>query len=815
MSHRPSIEIEMDLIRAQFMHDWAYMRNPPWTTGLMVLGAILAFRLGGIVFEPEPTPDQVSSSRSRPLGLVVVQEETESSPPKAESEPEPRFDPAPLPLPLPEPESVIQVIPATAQVEIPPPPPPLPPALPGVDEGRFLDPTQQRIESFQAPDLDIRRALEILDRQSAFNIVVSPAVGGRVVIDLQDVTFQQALDVVLKAGNLVYRQEGTILYIYTHDELTAIEARGRAIGTRIYHLNYIRALDLELMIGPFLSPEVGVISMTPPSQMGIGSPSAGVGVGAGLGGAPPGVGGAVGGPGGGGIAIGTGVGAGAGQAGNTGGNSLAGADSVIVRDFEENLRIIDEIVAHLDVQPLQVVIEAVVLSVELRDNQDLGVNFGLVNDMATAAVVSGSGAAINAAAGFSPAQVLSTLNQPIAGVRPGGLVPGLAAPNQGLKFGFVDQNISVFVSALERTNKVDILASPRVLVLNKQQANIQLGQQLGYSTTFTNLTQASQIVQFIPVGTLLSLRPFVSSDGMVRLEIHPERSSGFIDPAGIPQLNTNEMTTNILIPDGATVVIGGLIDREQTAFQEGVLGLSRLPMLGPLFRFRNLQERKTELIVLLTPRILTPAGLPPPKPGYAPIGPLGVPNSGPMPGPPARIHPEALPPPPPFAPDGAGSFRIGPGSSWPLLGRGSADIEELPPLPPDFDPAIAPTTTPDPPAVAAPPTAALPAGFGLHETRLGERFEEISRLYYGSSRFRDALRATNRDRIAPAMEPRPGQSILIPPAGRLDPALIDPDPDPASEGQHRYRPGNRTRSLLEKFRGRLGVAGQGSLRPPG
>src|SRR5690606_33922464 len=98
------------------------------------------------------------------------------------------------------------------------------------------------------------------------------------------------------------------------------------------------------------------------------------------------------------------------------------------------------------------------------------------------------------------------------------------------------------------------------LVLNKQLAEIQLGQRLGYATTFTNLTTASEQVQFIPIGTLLAIRPYVSQEGMIRLEVHPERSSGFIDTNGIPQLTTSELTTNIMVPDGATIVIGGLID---------------------------------------------------------------------------------------------------------------------------------------------------------------------------------------------------------------------------------------------------------------
>lgn len=217
--------------------------------------------------------------------------------------------------------------------------------------------------------------------------------------------------------------------------------------------------------------------------------------------------------------------------------------------------------------------------------------------------------------------------------RPGLLDAGLAVADQGLKFGFIDRNVSGFIRAIETMNKVNILASPRVLVLNKQRAEIQIGQRLGYRNTVTNLTSSLQTVQFLSVGTLLNLRPFISQDGMIRMEIHPEKSTGTLDLNGIPQTNTSEMTTNILVPDGATIVIGGLIDSSDSTNQSGVLGLSRLPGIGPFFRDRTNRATKTELIVLLTPRILNRSSLPEPTPGMPPKGPSGIPNTGAMPGP--------------------------------------------------------------------------------------------------------------------------------------------------------------------------------------
>ena len=182
-------------------------------------------------------------------------------------------------------------------------------------------------------------------------------------------------------------------------------------------------------------------------------------------------------------------------------------------------------------------IEAVILSVQLDDTQQLGINFGLVDNLRNAGLVGGNGALINGAAGFNPAKVLSTAanGASFATPRPGLLDAGLAVADQGLKFGFIDKNVSGFIRAIETMNKVNILASPRVLVLNKQRAEIQIGQRLGYRNTVVNLTSSLQTVQFLSVGTLLNLRPFVSQDGMIRMEIHPEKSTGQLDAAGVPQ----------------------------------------------------------------------------------------------------------------------------------------------------------------------------------------------------------------------------------------------------------------------------------------
>ena len=587
---------------------------------------------------PEPTPAQVEGLDPTPAparGLAAPV-------------------PAQVPIVVPGPDEVLEALPSVptdpTQV-MADPNRPVPGAL--VDEGGFGPEVTPPPVNLRVIDEDLEAVFQMMTGDSGVSIFASPAVTGQVTIELEDVPFDQALNILLRQNKLAARREGNLIFVYTLEEALELEQQQRKQVVRVYHLNYVQAAEVIQIIAGFKSPQ-GVIVGTPQAAQGIsgagnagafGGTTGGI-VGGGMGGVGMGGGLAGGGlssneAGGGGLAGGGFTAAGSPVTGGAGGgNSYAVHDMVVVRDYPEVIQVIDEIVSRLDVQPMQVLIEAVIISVELRDGQELGINFALVDNLATNAIVSGSGAAINLAGGFSPAQVLSAAGPPTAppplgpyvDPRPSQLLPGYLA-DQGLKYGFVSNSVAGFIRALETLNKINILASPRVLVLNKQLAEIQLGQRLGYATTFTNLTTASEQVQFIPVGTLLALRPFVSQDGMIRLEVHPERSSGTIDSAGIPQLTTSELTTNIMVPDGATIVIGGLIDNVDEINEQGVLGLSRLPFVGPLFRTRIMQTRKQELLVLLTPRIINRGGLPAPRPGVPPKGPSGVPNSGPMPGP--------------------------------------------------------------------------------------------------------------------------------------------------------------------------------------
>lgn len=401
-----------------------------------------------------------------------------------------------------------------------------------------------------ADDVDVRKVLEMLSRQGQLNILVSPGVSGNITANLENVQFNDALQAVLRLANLVSVPENDMIYVYTPEEYSSINTP--EIASRIYHLRYLRASDIETMITPFLTVENGRMSVTPAADVGIQSDTDVVG-----------------------------------------GDSLAGAETIIVQDYESVLQRIDQIIAELDVEPMQVVIDAVIMEVVLDDSMALGINFGLINDAQTVLTVAGNGAALNAAGAFTPATLLNA----------GKVVKGFAQPNQGLKFGILEDNISVFIDALAERTETKILASPNVLVLNKQRAELIIGERIGFKTLTVTQTSTVENIQFLNVGTQLRIRPFVTPDGMIRMEVHPERSTGNVVD-GIPRTRTNEITTNVMVPNGCTVVLAGLIEEEDIVSLDGVPGLSRLPYLGPFFRREVVTTRRKELVVTLTPRIV-------------------------------------------------------------------------------------------------------------------------------------------------------------------------------------------------------------------
>src|SRR3954451_15599579 len=239
----------------------------------------------------------------------------------------------------------------------------------------------------------------------------------------------------------------------------------------------------------------------------------------------------------------------------------------------------------------------------LSDNNDLGVDFTAVGgtDFSTLANVA-DGAATGG--GLTQALTGTILENKNAGaVNDKGFVAGQAGGG-GLKLGVVKNNVGLFISALEGVTDTVVMANPKVLVLNKMKAEVHVGSEQGYRTAAATETLTADDVKFLETGTRLIFRPYIGDNGNIRLEIHPEDSSGSVNAAGLPNKFVTQITSNVMVKDGHTVVIGGLFRESTDRSRTQVPGLGSLPGIGYAFRHQTDTTVREEVIILLTPHIV-------------------------------------------------------------------------------------------------------------------------------------------------------------------------------------------------------------------
>ncbi len=431
------------------------------------------------------------------------------------------------------------------------PPSVLPPSLPAesLRMRRSDDPAKaspaapvighdERVDIY-ARNEDLRDVLTMLGEQAGVNIVATRSVVGQVSVALNQVTVDTALQAILRSTGYISQRDENFIYVGTPADFLEIEQAHDAIATRIFRPNYISAAELKVLITPLLTPTIGRISVSTPAKIGI---------------AP--------------------------NDNEAGGDNLAEGDALLIQDRVTVLAEIEQVVRELDRRPMQVAIEAMILSVLLDDKHECGVDFDFLRNSGTIRL--GWGAS------------LASLD-------------GVSSESGGLKFAFLDSHMGSFIKALETIGDTSVIASPRVLVLNKQRAEILIGGQLGYVNTTVTETTATQSVEFLEVGTQLRLRPFISPDGLIRMEVHPELSTGRVrveEGFTLPDKEVTKVTSNVMVRDGCTVIIGGLMREDLKSETKQVPLLGSLPLFGKLFRTTAEETQRREIVVLLTPRIV-------------------------------------------------------------------------------------------------------------------------------------------------------------------------------------------------------------------
>lgn len=259
-------------------------------------------------------------------------------------------------------------------------------------------------------------------------------------------------------------------------------------------------------------------------------------------------------------------------------------NSLVVLATPEDYAIIKDTITRIDIEPRQVLIEGMIAQVELKDNLSLGI------------------AALFKANIFNLDANIA-LNAPNL----------ILSPGSGFSFVGTDSNgtVRAFINALATDSRAKLLATPHILVSDNREARIQIGQQVPIVTseTYGSTTVAPQrTIQYRDIGIILKVKPRVNESGLVALELNQEVSTfqTIILYSAERQiiLNKTEANTSLAVLDGQTVIIGGLMREDNSKETTGFPFLSKIPVLGWLFRDTNLTDNRTELIILLTPHVL-------------------------------------------------------------------------------------------------------------------------------------------------------------------------------------------------------------------
>lgn len=407
-------------------------------------------------------------------------------------------------------------------------------------------------------DLPLADALRMLSEPTKRNIILAENIKGTVSASIYNATFEEALQAILVSNNLGYKVEGNFIYVFSADQLAKIAQSQRKMVTRVYQLSYANAATAKELITPLLSKD-GKVAVTLPATKGLGGTSATL---------------------------------------DTEGNATTAHDMLIVTDYVDRVDEIADVIKQFDQRPKQVLIEATILRATLNEDNALGIDFTTVGGVDFAELSSVSPGAQNITTGNIPTDKLGNTNYTVR------TDLNTKVPGGGFTFGILKDQVGVFLRALESITDTNIIANPKILALNKQSGQVIVGRRDGYLTTTITETTAVQTVEFLETGTLLTIRPFIGDDGFVRMEIHPKDSTGGLTAANLPFEQTTEVTTNIMVKDGHTILIGGLFREVSTASRDQVPGLGNIPGVGSLFRTTRDNTVREEVIILLTVHIV-------------------------------------------------------------------------------------------------------------------------------------------------------------------------------------------------------------------
>ncbi len=485
---------------------------------------------------------------------IIVELLSSAPPPAARRAPVPR--PAPTPTP-----------PAVAAA-----PPPGGPAPPGVAAAPPPPPPTPGRISMDFKDADINNLLRIIAEVSGMNVVAGDDVKGKVTVRLVNVEWQQALDVILKINNLGYELDGNVIRVAplakleaerkARDDARLAAARAREteqrvqvqvepLLDRVLSVNYAKASDVVKNLDRLKTP---------------GRPDANIAV-------------------------------------------DERTNTLIIRETAASFAKMETLLKRLDVPTSQVLIEARIVEATRTFSQSLGVEYGFSTK---AFKQSGAGGAAGNA--YTPvsvftSQVGTTLTVPTTTIPLGISFPasGTSPAAVGIIAGnFLNSTLAVRLSAAESEGRIRTLSAPKVATLDNQEAEMRQGTQVPYTTVDSS---GRTVIAFQDAFIRLKVTPHITNDRRVSMKVEAERSfpGERIEAGGSFAfvLNQRKATTNVLVSNGSTIVIGGLMQTTDTVSETGLPWLKNVPVLGALFKSHSIGPNdKLELLIFLTPTIL-------------------------------------------------------------------------------------------------------------------------------------------------------------------------------------------------------------------
>ena len=437
--------------------------------------------------------------------------------------------------------------------------------------------------SLNFQNIEVRSLLQVIADFTNFNIVTSDSVSGSVTLRLQDVPWDQALDIILQAKSLGYRKSGNVLWVAPKDEIAAkekLELESVAstqnleqVKTQFFQINYALAKDLATQLAAGGVVAAGSVS-TPNARL-LSSRGSVI--------------------------------------------AIERTNQLFVTDIPSKLEQIQDLITKVDVPVRQVMIEARLVEASDSFGKSLGVKLGATDLRSKQGGDGGyqlgnNGERLAYGTSYANAVATSGANGVNTGADTAGQFVNLPASSLGSSAAATfalsvfnsaaNRFLNLEISAMEADGKGKVVSSPRVVTADKVPAVIEQGEELPYSTQTTTGGVTSNTISFKKMNLKLEVTPQITPDGGIILKLDINKDVvGRSTPTGFG-VNTKHVKTEVLVDNGGTVVIGGIFEETENTDEYKVPFLGDLPGLGYLFKSKTKQIQKRELLVFVTPKLI-------------------------------------------------------------------------------------------------------------------------------------------------------------------------------------------------------------------